>query len=353
MTTAPAERTSGYWGRLHAQRSRSALRLFLRAFLPFLGVLLLAGAAAFSWRMSTLERELDATIDAFLELAGMQLQRDLQGPIEDLRFLSQELARLGATPAAAAQLGNLARARRRYAAIRVLDVTGIERIGVEDMSLNTQTQPADWSHSDAFTALAPLRDDDLYVSSFELRTEGGKILEPLEPIVRFAKPFADAAARHAGYVIIELDASEALGALAVADSNGFVELLTGEGYWVKARDPQLEWGAVLRERQQHLFSTRNARAWEAMKQQERGTVRTEQGGFWYRSIRPLEPSIQNPTWMLVLHETPARRHERAFGVATALAGLAVCAVLMAAPFYWWLARRAGPLLKPLGVPERS
>lgn len=314
--------------------------MFLQAFVPFLGVLLLAGAAAFDWRMRTLDRELDTTIDVFLELAGTRLQRDLQTPIEDLQFLAQELGRSGATPAVAAQLGSLARARKRYPAIYVLDTAGTERIDVEDESITAQASLGDRSHSNLFSALAAMRDDDLYVSSFELRTAGGKVVEPLEPIVRVARPFAAADGRRAGYVILELDAREALMALKVANPNGFVELLTGEGYWVKAREPQLEWGAVLRERQHHLFSTRNARAWEAMTQRERGSIRTEQGGFWYRRVRPLEPSVQDPSWTLVLHVTQERLQDRALGVATALAGLALCAALMAAPFYWWLARRA-------------
>lgn len=325
--------TSGYWGHPPARPSRSALQLFLRAFLPFLGVLLLAGAAAFNWRMNVLDRELDATIDGVLDLAGTRLQRDLQGPIEDLHFLAQELSRLGSGPEVAAQLSNLARARKRYLAIRVMDTAGIERSGTE-ASLD------DGSRSNLFSALMPMNDGELYVSSFELRTAGGKVVEPFQPIVRFATPFGDAAARRAGYVIIELDASEALGALNIENPNGFIELLTADGYWIKAGDPRLEWGAVLRERQQHLFSVRNARAWEAMKQHDRGTLRTAQGGFWYRSIRPLEPSIHDPEWTLVLCVPRARMDQRALGVAAGLAVLALCAALIAAPFYAWLARRA-------------
>jgi hypothetical protein len=337
---------AGYWGHFRAHHGSGAFSLFLRAFLPFLCALLVVGAGAFNWRMATLDRELDTTIGTFLDLAADHLQKDLLAPIEDLHFLARELAGSDLTTnRTVTQLRNLVGARKRYANLRLLDVSGVEiaRIDAADNSLPTpQNAVTDWSRSNLFSALTPLKDGELYISSFELRTERGKILEPLRPIVRFATPLSNATGQRSAYIVIDLDAAETLGTLKVANPNGFVELLTAEGYWVKARDPALEWGGVLREREHLLFSTRNARAWGAMNAAAKGTVRTENGGFWYRTVEPPEGSIDPPRWKLVLHVPHDRLQARALGTATALTMIALVAAVVAAPFYWWLARRAHP-----------
>jgi hypothetical protein len=355
MTGTPIEH-AGYWGHLRAQHVHGAFSLFLRAFLPFVGVLLIAGAAAFSWRMTMLDRDLDRTIVAFLELASARLQKDLQAPIEDLHFLAAELERAeNPMSDVAGQLRNLSLARKRYAHLRLLNDSGLELARIDrDKSVASQRDLGDWSRSNLFATLAPLQDGELYVSSFELRTERGKIVEPFEPIIRFVKRTAGGNGRRTGYIVIELDARETLDALKIANPNGFVELLTSDGYWVRARDPKLEWGAVLREREHLLFSTRHARAWGVMtasvtgdaggvareSRVESGKTRTEGGGFWYRMVRSPEASVVAPSWMLVLHVPQDRLRARELGAAAGLAALMLAAALIAAPFYWWLARRA-------------
>jgi len=343
MTTAHTTST-GYWGHLRTRHDPGATNLFLRAFLPFLCVLLLAGAAAFGWRMRTLDRELDATIAAFLTLAGERLQRDLEIPAEDLDFLAREFAsRTALDVSSAATLANLAAARKRYTRLQVLDTSGLELASLADRSGSVQDAGSpreDWSRSNLFAALAALDDGELFISNFELRTDRGKIVEPLEPVVRFARPYADTRGQRAGFIVIELDARETLDALRVANPNGFVELVTTEGYWIKSHDPQLEWGGVLREREHLLFSTRNARAWGVMASSPAGKTRAENGGFWYRTVSAPEAANTAPSWLLLLHVPEDRLRARAAGVAMSLTALVLVAALMAAPFYAWLAHRA-------------
>jgi len=178
------------------------------------------------------------------------------------------------------------------------------------------------------------------VSSFELKSAHGKIIEPFEPILRFAIPFISAAGARDGFFAIDVDMRASLAALRVANPNGFVELLTSEGYWIKSIDPQLEWGSVLREREGALFSTMNARAWGAMLRAREGHVSSDNGAFWFRVVRPPDASSVTPSWKLVLHVPPEVVRARNLSVAAALALLALAAALIAAPFYWWLARKA-------------
>jgi hypothetical protein len=328
------------------------LQLFLRAFLPFVVVLLIAGVASLNWRIDTLDRDLDRTISAFLELAGERFEKDLTMPIQDLRYLSRELQSLTASDSTlSSRLRHLSLARERYSSIRLIDARGLEMLRIDsDNSGALETAPADledWSHSNLFTKLSSMRDGELYVSSFELRADRGKIVEPLEPILRFAVALSSPIGQRSGFLVIDLDAGESLAGLRVANPNGYVELLTNDGYWVKAHDPQLEWGAVLSEREHILFSTMNARAWGEMLEETQGKVQTENGAFWFRKVQPPAPSIDSPSWKLVLHVPQDRLRARNVGVLAGLALLALTAAAMAAPFYWWLARKARGRIEPI------
>jgi hypothetical protein len=347
MSTVPGTGQAGYWGHLRVRRAESALQLFLRAFLPFVVVLLTAGAAALNWRIDALERDLDVTIGAFLELAGERFEKDLTIPIQDLQYLSRELqSGTLLTSTLASRLHHLALARERYTSIRIIDVRGSELLHIDATSQQTVGQsPAhlgDWSRSNLFTTLGSMRDGELYVSSFELHASRGKIVEPIEPILRFAVPLSSTTGQRTGFLVIDLDARPSLAALRVANPNGYVELLTNDGYWVKAHDPELEWGAVLSEREHVLFSTMNARAWGEMIKQSQGSVRMENGAFWFRIVQPPAPSVDSPSWKLILHVPQDRLRARNLGVISGLALLALAAAAIAAPFYWWLAHKARP-----------
>jgi hypothetical protein len=352
MDTVPGMGQAGYWGHLRVRRRETALQLFLRAFLPFLAVLLLAGAASLNWRIKALDRDLDTTIGAFLELAGERFEKDLAIPIQDLRFLSRELQpEAMLTSVLARRLHDLTLARERYSSIRVINPRGMELLRINSMPAGVgEASPGaleDWSRSNLFTKLVSLRDGELYVSSFELHANHGKIVEPIEPILRFAVPLTSSTGQRSGFLVIDLDARPLLAALKVANPNGFVELLTNDSYWVKAHDPQLEWGAVLSEREHVLFSTVNARAWGEIIKRPHGKTRTENGAFWFRNVQPPASSIDSPSWKLVLHVPQDRLHARNLGVIAGFALLALTAAVMAAPFYWWLARKARPSSEPL------
>jgi hypothetical protein len=344
MDAAPPART-GYWGHLRVRRSVRPLQLFLRAFVPFVLVLVIAGALSLQWRVQTLDRELDQTNTAFVQLAGERLERELAVPLEDLRLLARDARTLPlSSESFSTHLQNLALARRTYKRVRWIDALGREQARVDstarDVTIAPATELADWSRSNLFAKVQALRDNELYVSGFELDTDHGKIVEPLEPLMRVAMPFVGTNGQRNGFLEIDVDMRAPLASLSIANPHGFVELLTSDGYWIKAFDPRLEWGAILREREGALFSTKNARAWGAMLRDREGHVRSDNGTFWFRTVSPPHPALDTPTWKLVLHVPQETLRKRNLGVAAALVALALAAALITAPVYWWLARKA-------------
>ena len=343
---APPTARTGYWGHLRLRRNVGPVQLFMRAFIPFVLVLVAVSAASLNWRITALDRDLNRTITAFLRLTGERFERDLAIPMEDLRLLARDAQTLPFTAATfGTHLQNLALARRTYKHVRWVDARGIEQVRIDatdrEATIADKSALGDWSRSNFFARVQRLRDQDIHVSNFELDSAHGKIVEPLQPIVRFATPYIGAGGKPDGFLVIEVDMRVSLASLRVANPNGFVELLTRDGYWIKSFDPALEWGSILREREGTLFSTRNARAWGAMLRNREGRVTTNNGTFWFREVRPPpELASDAPSWKLVLQVPAEVFRRRNLAVAAALIAIAFAAALIAAPFYWWLSRKA-------------
>jgi hypothetical protein len=157
-----------------------------------------------------------------------------------------------------------------------------------------------------------------------------------QPLLRLATSFN--ASGHGGLIVIDLAANALLSELELQRPRLRLELLSTDGYWIKAHDPALQWGANLPERQHLLFSTQHAQAWEHIQAQRAGFVRTVAGGFWFRTLSAPGNPVRSPQWKLVVHIPDAGFRAGHWHALQALGSLALIAALLAASLFWRLAR---------------
>lgn len=303
------------------------LMFFIRVFLPAaLFIALDAWYLKHEDSENTLIR-LQSVQDQAVSLGADALTRHLETAHRDLVYLSNHnTLRAAIRSGSPSEVEYLARdfvlfsnATQLYDRIRWIDENGREQLRVDLAGGSARAAPRDKLRSEPashyFREAMALNPGEVYVSPLDLETEGGKVLEPIKPTLRFATPVADESGRRRGIVMLNYLADEMLNRFTVATS-GLAEnpmLLNSEGYWLKgssAAEP--EWDFMFNRTES--LGTHYRDVWYQVRTTGRGRVLADSGLWTWRTVYPLRVgqfSSSGPTPSFVANAGESRvSHER-------------------------------------------
>jgi diguanylate cyclase (GGDEF)-like protein/PAS domain S-box-containing protein len=181
--------------------------------------------------------------------------------------------------------------KQKYDQIRYIDAQGMERIRINYNGGQPSIVPAEQLQNKAdryyFQDTMSLSRGEIFVSPLDLNIENGKLEQPRKPMIRFGMPLYDSAGNKRGVLIINYLGDHFLGHLRNVPDFRVSEamLLSAEGYWLLAPNPEDEWGFMYKNGRR--FQNRFPAAWQAFHQQERGAYQDDTGIFAYTAIRPM------------------------------------------------------------------
>ena len=274
-------------------------RLLLLIWLPVAGLLI-----GITWHLAA------DRIDSWLALTGESQQRAIargseaivsavDGIARDVRFLAAHAPLRAAvarpTPDSLQELaGSLvlfSEAQRVYDKLRWIDENGVERVRVDRIDGKGVVIPPDQLQDKArryfVTEAMSARAGDVYVSPLDLNVDRDRIEVPHKPTLRVGTRVYDDTGASRGIVLINYYGRDLLDAFARAASAAGRQamLLNRDGYWLKAPDPDDEWGFMLG--REENFATRHPNAWERIRTAETGQFSDADGIWTFATVRPL------------------------------------------------------------------
>ncbi|WP_306590021.1 ATP-binding protein [Geothrix sp. 21YS21S-4] len=318
-------------------RRSFAFRL-LSLFLP-LAVVVTAAAWA-GYRAETLRRHAshESRERSRVEAGVVSLGSSLESIRGDLRYLIAQLRLRHAVEAPGAEaLERMAqdwvgfsRAKPVYDQIRWLDETGMERIRINQGGgtpvIVPQSQLQNKADRYYFVEAQALKEEGIYVSPLDLNVENGQIERPLKPTIRVASPVRDSQGRRRGIVILNYRGDTLLSLYAKATGNHLNRawLTNTYGYWLKATNPEEEWGFQLG-RPDLSVARRHPDAWERILTEEQGQFPTPEGLWTFRTVVPFRDQADAgpapfgvPTWKSISLLPHANYNGGLAGLATVL-----------------------------------
>ena len=186
---------------------------------------------------------------------------------------------------------------QRYDQLRLLDVNGNEVIRLNHneakvMQPVPSPQLQNKSQRYYFKESKKLPPQQLYVSSFDLNMEQGKVERPLKPMLRFGAPVHDESGELIGVGILNYQGERIHHLIDTlnAHAGDLVFLLNEQGYYLKSPYPDSEWGFMLPERGHHQFQARHSKIWEEIQQHSIGDATSNEGEFYFSSFELLPSS---------------------------------------------------------------
>ncbi len=288
-------------------RSRLA-RYLLTLVLPSGLLCLIFLSSLYHEEQARVRRDLMVAENLRLSVGARSLTSDIDRIVSDVRLMA-------ALPSLAAALENndapsaarfaddlvaLSASRRVYDQLRWIDESGVERVRVDFLQNRPYVVPEDRLQNkalrDYFKAAMALEPGRIYVSPLDLNIEQGRVETPFKPVIRLAIPVSDKAGQPRGIVIANYFGSylieKFVDVTKAGDTNVRVNLLNGDGYWLRAPQPADEWGFMLG-RQDH-FGTRYPEAWGRIAGSERGQFEDEDGLWSFVTVHPRHAALQLP-----------------------------------------------------------
>jgi signal transduction histidine kinase/PAS domain-containing protein/ActR/RegA family two-component response regulator len=333
-----------------------------RAFGGFITVgFILAAGIAICWLLYEREAGQIAARQAELEVVRVDLLRqlfrsELRPVIDDLRLLADgdgfraylETGQDAARAAAIRRAAFVSLKKPLYDQVRYLNESGQEvfRINqggrvVADPELQNKSDRAYFKQANT------LPPDALFISSFDLNTEGNRLQSPLKPTLRFAVPVFDAGGRRRGVYIINCLGQNLIAGLqsAAAILVKRVRLLNAQGYWLKAADPGQEWGFVLPGRAAFTLAQSNPALWTQMQSAPTGQSRDGGGLITWQRLRPVDFTGEPPdrlhaddAFLIIASAIPASEWSALFSGLREIMLLAAGALVFLTLLCAWLFR---------------
>ena len=180
-----------------------------------------------------------------------------------------------------------------YDQVRFLDESGMEvaRVNYDDGRpyIVPKEDLQQKRHRYYFNGTFGLGKNEIFVSPFDLSIENGEIEQPLKPIIRLGTPVFDKQGKKRGVVLLNY-----LGAGLTTDFEervtfGFMQpmLVNQEGFWLKAPNPENEWGFMYEDKKSYTFGNVFPQAWQIVSREASGNFYTSKGLFVFVTVYPL------------------------------------------------------------------
>lgn len=229
---------------------------------------------------NTLVRYLDAIAD---ELSRLAAEPDVQAYLRSGSLESRQ--------AAIREFYAFSKYKQRYAQVRLIAADGQEdiRVDLDGAYPRIIVGPAlqNKRHRYYFSNALPLAAGQIYVSPLDLNVEHGEIERPYRAMIRFAMPLRDAKGGLRAVLVLNLNADNLLSRFdsAVASAAGRVELLNGDGYWLRGADRARDFGFMFE--YGGSFAASHPERWSAVRGQDVGVVSDRHGTLLFSTVYPL------------------------------------------------------------------
>lgn len=271
-----------------------------RLFFP-LAVLILAGIGFYG--QTEIEREFNNLRNQEvlnIALGAGELSRNIEHLTPDLLFLAHHRALITAldepTPANIEHLAedfvNICGAKRVYDQIRWIDEAGMERVRVDYVQNRPIVVAADKLQDKSkryfFTDTFKLKAGEVFISPLDLNIEHSEITIPFKPMLRLGTPVFDSQGKKRGIVILNFYGQVLLDAFARASTNiiDHATVLNAEGYWLKGRNAEDEWGFMFKKSELSL-AVRAPAAWSLIQATNSGQEMQADGLWTWDTVYPL------------------------------------------------------------------
>ena len=309
-------------------RSRLA-RYLLMLVLPSAVLCLIFLFSLYHEEQLRVRRHLESAEELRLAVGARSLSADIGHIASDIRFIaalpSLQAALENNDRAALARLGDdlvaLSAARRVYDQLAWMDEAGVEQVRVDMVQNRPLIVDSDRlqnrAQSEFFTKAMAAAPGCIHVSPLVLNVEDKRVEVPYKPVIRVAIPVHDRLGNAHGVVVATFYGSYLLEKfIEVTDareSAARVNLLNGEGFWLRAPVAADEWGFMFGRREN--FGTRFPEAWQRIAREEHGQFEDVYGLWSFVTVRPLLVGVvpdgqrnaegsQNYVWKVVSRIPP-------------------------------------------------
>ena len=231
-------------------------------------------------------------IQSYLTMVLQQSEADLIMLANDavLNRALQDVDAISEDSSLKQQLLNLARSRRHYDQVRLLDLQGRELVRIEFQQGSYDVVPNKQLQSKAsryyVNEILKLSRGSIYISPFDLNMEHGKLEEPYKPMLRFGKPLYSEGNEIKGILVINLQAEVLLNRINELTPNwiGQAMLLNQDGYWILHPEKEREWGFLLSDRSEEKIHRENLPLWQRMQELAEGEYGDLSGIYLFREV---------------------------------------------------------------------
>ncbi len=281
---------------------------FTRNFLFWfsLGILTIGLGAFFAGKLAIdgIDAQFKASERLTVELTSQYLREEFSKPASHIRSVAllEDAVRIAVSSGNAVRNSAIENAfetlllrNPSYLQARWLGEDGLELVRVERVDQNTVTsltrsELQDKSQRDYVKAALELGPGELFVSPLDLNVEQGKIQEPYVPVIRIAVRVFTAENKPAGIFVLNIGAQNLLDHLAQFSPDNSPMLLNADGYWLKGKKPEDEWGFMF-DRETGLAFT-HPDAWRAIAAEPSGQQETKAALWTWETVEVAAPAMQ-------------------------------------------------------------
>ena len=234
--------------------------------------------------------QLKAELTRNLDLSEFYLKKELHDLTGDLALLSSSsvLRTYLDSPSFVARhnletrFSDFVNLRHHYDQIRLLAPDGMEVIRVNALPgkavIVGDEELQDKSQRYYFRQAIALPPGVFYASPLDLNVENGAIELPYKPMIRVAMKLIDTRNQVAGVLVLNYLAENLLQGLndIFPTSQGQVQLINGEGFYLKGPTQEKEWGFMLPTRREFNLATEEPDLWAQINASPRGYFFSEQ-----------------------------------------------------------------------------
>lgn len=233
-----------------------------------------------------------------LDLTAENLAAFYKPLAKNIEFLSshskvqQALIDSSVLPELAEELKLIANAAQDYDQIRLLDLSGRERLrinrpGNNESIVEDAALLQDKSNRDYFQFAMKLSPDEIYLSPLDLNQENGQIERPFKQVIRCAKRVFSPSGEPIGIVVTNYRDNDFLPDASARTTEPHTMLLSNDGSFLQGPDFYPKFASLVESPSPNRFGDFFPQAWQAIEgSSENGETRTARGVFLWRDITP-------------------------------------------------------------------
>ncbi|MDM8524069.1 SpoIIE family protein phosphatase [Desulfococcaceae bacterium HSG8] len=280
---------------------QTAIKHFLIIFLPLM--ILVSGITTLIYNTEIRKnRVLIETNEIYIaSMLAQVIIGDFKSVLSDLMILSEKnelqamlrTGDIGHRKALAKEFLSYSARKKVFDQIRFLDDTGTEVIRINFNSGYPYIAPEDqlqfkgdrYYFKDAFKR----RRGEIFLSSFDLNIENGKIEQPIKPTIRFGTPVFDIYRNKRGVLLLNYFGTKIIRNIenSYTGSPGRLMLLNRKGFWLKGPVPEYEWGFMYEDRKNRTFGNAFPEAWQQITARESGQFYDADDLFTFITVFPM------------------------------------------------------------------